>query len=143
MQSLVIPLGWVDRVRPIAGRVLLEVPRKEIHYEETDFPKVRTEEINANPSKYRLFVTAKGGPIILPETARDHRITDTHQPARVLRVGYGQFWEDGQLYPGVNQDDFVPGDWVIFRPLLLELNVPYILTDVRRIDGRIEGHDSR
>jgi len=109
MQSVILTKELAAKTRPRIGRVLLMVPRKD---EQADG-------------------------VILPDAARDHQITDTHQKARVLKVGYGAFWDGPHQYPGVTEDDFQPGDWVIFRPLLMELNYEYLLTDVRRVDARI------
>lgn len=118
MQSVILTEQLAQLVRPRTGRVLLEVPRHS---------KIAAE--------VEGFVRAK---LYAPDAACDHQITETHQKARVLKVGYGAFYEDGVKYPGVTEDDFAIGDTVIFRPLLLELNAPFILTDVRRVDARIE-----
>jgi hypothetical protein len=107
MQSVILTHELANLVRPLPGRVLLQVPPG---------PK---------------FVNA----IEIPDSARDHKFTDTHQHARVIKVGYGHFYEDGVKYPGVYSEDFMPGDWIIFRPLLMELNAAYVLTDVRRVDA--------
>lgn len=117
MQSVILTKELASQVTPRAGRVLLMVPKKDAS----------------------LWMETEGGPVILwPETARDHRIADTHQKAYVLKVGFGPFWDEGQRYDGVSEMDFQPGDWVVFRPLLMELNAELILTDVRRVDARIQ-----
>lgn len=139
MQSVILTKELARQVTPRAGRVVLHVPRIEQYYKLAGLKgePLTAEEINADPSKYRLFLTAHGA-LILPESCRDHSITDTHQRGKVLKVGYGEFWDEGKLYPGVTESDIQVGDWVIFRPLLMELNASIILTDVRRIDARIE-----
>lgn len=115
MQSVILTKQMASEVRPRTGRVLLQVWRKP-----------------------ELVQTKLLGAILhAPDVARDHSIRDTHQRARVLKVGYGPFWDGPHQYPGVTEDDFQPGDWVVFRPLLMELNYEYLLTDVRRVDARI------
>lgn len=116
MQSVILTKQLASEVRPRNGRVLLQVCRK---------PELA-------PTKH------SGAILYAPDGARDHSITDTHQRARVLKVGYGPFWDGPHQYPGVTEEDFQPGDWVVFRPLLMELNYEYVLTDVRRVDARIE-----
>lgn len=113
MHSVILTHELANRVTPRAGRVLLQVP--------------------PGPKTIMTGETM----IVVPDVATDHKLTDTHQEARVIKVGYGEFWEDGVLYPGVDSRDFIPGDWIIFRPILLELNAPYVLTDVRRVDAVI------
>ena len=110
MQSILLTKDLAEWVIPRAGRVVLHVPQ--------------------NPEM--------DGAVYIPDGVREYKITDTHQKAQVVKVGYGEFYEDGKKYPGVTQEDFKPGDWVVFRPLLMELNAPYILTDVRRVDARID-----
>ena len=118
MQSVILTKELAKRVRPRTGRVLLMVPRRS---------KIA--------GRVKGFVN---GRLYAPDIARDHAITETHQKAYVLKVGYGAFYEEGVRYPGVREDDFQPGDVVVFRPLLQELNARFIITDVRRIDARIE-----
>lgn len=123
MQSIVLTKDLASAVRPRAGRVLLMVPRKP-------------EAAVSSPFRPGAFMAER--PLVYaPDSARDHAVTDTHQRARVLKVGYGPFYEEGVQYAGVGPEDFQPGDTVVFRPLLMELNAPYILTDVRRVDAKI------
>jgi len=84
------------------------------------------------------------GSLHIPDTAREQKPTDISHTARIVAIGYGPFREyDTEKkkwlpYPGLLAQDTRPGDQVVFRMLMSDLNQGRIFTDVRRIDAVIE-----
>ena len=114
MDSVTLSPAIAAIARPLPGRVILRI-----------LPKPAME-----------------GMIHVPDTARAHTVSDTLQEAVVVAVGYGGHVEDveGKVrhFSGVAPDDFGSGHRVLFRPLAMELNEEYVLTDVRRVDAVVE-----
>jgi co-chaperonin GroES (HSP10) len=99
--------GPIESVRPLPGRILLELERSP----------------------------GKSGSIVIPDRARDQKPTDTTVFAKVLAVGYGCFYEDGKFNCGVNEEDLAPGDRVAYRSLMQDMGCKVILTSVTRVDA--------
>ena len=104
--------------RPVAGRIVLDI----------------------DPLPERI------GSLFVPESSRDLNdpIRDVSHTARVVAVGYGPFGEDDNLgktkkrfrrWPGLQPADVAPGDRVIFRLLMSDLNQKRVIADVRRVDA--------
>jgi co-chaperonin GroES (HSP10) len=94
--------------RPLAGRVLLELePPAE-----------------------------KDGSIVIPETARTQTPERTQLIiGKVLAIGFGEYCEGGEWYPGVRDGDLAPGDRVLVAPLVKDLNRRVLMTAVTRIEA--------
>lgn len=99
--------GPIENVRPLPGRILLELERPE----------------------------EKSGSIVIPEKARDQKPDQTTVFAKVLAVGYGRFYEGGKFNCGVNEKDLAPGDRVAYRSLMQDMGCRVILTSVTRVDA--------
>lgn len=112
MDSVNLTTEQISHVRPLPGRVLLE--------------------IEAKPEMI--------GSIVAPEIARDKKaLEDPLQIGRVLAIGYGGHHEyvERKLkrFDGFTTEDVQPGDRVLFRALASELNQRFVLTDARRVDA--------
>jgi hypothetical protein len=110
--------------RPVAGRIVLDI----------------------DPLPERI------GSLFVPESSRDLNdpIRDVSHTARVVAVGYGPFGEDDNLgkvkkrfrrWPGLTPTDVAPGDRVIFRLLMSDLNQRRVIADVRRVDAVVADGD--
>jgi co-chaperonin GroES (HSP10) len=91
--------------RPLAGRVLLEIEAPD----------------------------AMIGALHVPETAQRKTERDALQIGRVLAIGFGAFYDQGERLPGIADGDVMPGDRVLFAALAKDLNKRVILTAVTRI----------
>jgi hypothetical protein len=106
--------------RPVAGRIVLDI----------------------DPLPERI------GSLFVPESSRtlNDPIRDVSHTARVVAVGYGPFGQDTESatgrkrfkrWPGLQPADVAPGDRVIFRLLMSDLNQRRVIADVRRVDAVI------
>lgn len=110
MKSLEITTTLPSHIHPLPGRVLLEIE-----------PKPST-----------------AGLLHLPNSARTQQHTDTALFARVLAVGYGPYYDDKKVHSGVNESDVRPGDRVVFKALMQDLNCKVILTGVSRLEAVVD-----
>lgn len=120
MDSAEIPYG--KGCRPLAGRIILEL----------------------EPAPDKI------GSLYTPETTQTQR--EQCQFAKVIAVGYGPYaipeeQPDGKKklkrYAGVDPSELAIGDRVLYRPLLNEVGLKRIVTDVRRVDGVVESWPQR
>lgn len=100
--------------RPLPGRVLLEL----------DAP------------------LTMDGLLHIPQTAQERTPERDHLlPARIIAIGYGEYWETDSAtsklkrFPGLRLDDVTPGDRVLYHPLLQDLDKRFLLTSVTRLEA--------